>query len=286
MKTYLSIIKIVPNFLAGDAISVGMILSNDKDYFIRFSNRKIRVAKSLVSDNKSFIDFFLTKIERKINEINDVNSRSNGLFEYPNRINSDYMRYLDNYNNNIIQFDPPKYVKEETNLDTFNKLFSLYVNKETELNILQKFNDLSQQSKLNVERKLIERVKDKVHTNIKFTDKILPTLYFNIDVDCIGLNGVFTGAKTVDFNQSEHTIQKEISNYYALTSMLENNHDKYGKANNFYIISDEPSVISSKQHKYWEKMKNAKKFNVIFSEESDMVAKKIEETNAGLFLSV
>jgi len=227
MKTYLSIIKIVPNFLAGDAISVGMILSNDKDYFIRFSNRKIRVAKSLVSDNKSFIDFFLTKIERKINEINDVNSRSNGLFEYPNRINSDYMRYLDNYNNNIIQFDPPKYVKEETNLDTFNKLFSLYVNKETELNILQKFNDLSQQSKLNVERKLIERVKDKVHTNIKFTDKILPTLYFNIDVDCIGLNGVFTGAKTVDFNQSEHTIQKEISNYYALTSMLENNHDKY-----------------------------------------------------------
>ncbi|ALO13878.1 hypothetical protein L21SP5_00198 [Salinivirga cyanobacteriivorans] len=177
-------------------------------------------------------------------------------------------------------------MKEKNNEATFNALFSLLVDSE----VLQKEKHIKPDPKAQtneiINKKLIERVKDKVHTNIRFTDKVIPSLYFNYEMECIGLNGVFTGAKSINFNQTEQTIQKEVSHYYALSTMLENQHGKYGKQNNFYLISDEPDGIGTKEHQFWVKLKKGKKFKLIHSEEADIVAQKIEETNARTFLKI
>jgi len=284
MKTYYSIIKVVPNSLVGDAISIGMILSDDNSFFIRFSNSKIRIAKTLLGDKKKLLDFFISKIEESFTKINITDKEMN-LFHFPDKINSQYLSYLHKYNNNVIQYDEPKYIAESNTSNTFDALFSLMIENEN----LYKEKSISVQSVKtleNINKKLIERVKHKVHTNIKFTDKIIPSLYFNYEMDCIGLNGVFTAAKSINFNQSELTIQKEVSNYYAISSMLENLKGKYGKENNFYLISDEPDNIGSKEHMLWEKLRKGIKFKLIYSEEADIVAEKIEETNAGMFLPI
>ena len=285
MKTYYSIIKVAPNSLVGDSISIGMILSDDDKFFVKFSNSKIRIAKSLLGEKKRFLDFFISKIDNSIKSIQFKNTEED-LFKFPNKINSDYLFYLNRYNQNIIQYDEPKYIKEKNTQDTLDKLYSLMIDKDDiqKLKIIK--NEQIERVTEIINRKLINRVKDKVHTHIKFTDKYIPSLYFNYEMDCIGLNGVFTGAKSVNFNQTEPTIQKEISNYYALSTMLENLHGRYGKKNNFYLISDEPETISSKEHLLWTKLKKGKKFKVIFSEEADLVARKIEETNAKTFLEI
>jgi len=284
MKTYYSIIKVVPNSLVGDAISIGMILSDDNSFFIRFSNSKIRIAKTLLGDKKKLLDFFISKIEESFTKINITDKEMN-LFHFPDKINSQYLSYLHKYNNNVIQYGEPKYIAESNTSNTFDALFSLMIENEN----LYKEKSISVQAIKtleNINKKLIERVKHKVHTNIKFTDKIIPSLYFNYEMDCIGLNGVFTAAKSINFNQSELTIQKEVSNYYAISSMLENLKGKYGKENNFYLISDEPDNIGSKEHMLWEKLRKGIKFKLIYSEEADIVAEKIEETNAGMFLPI
>ncbi|RKE04434.1 DUF3037 domain-containing protein [Marinifilum flexuosum] len=285
MKTYYSIIKVAPNSLAGDSISIGLVLSDDDNFFVKFSNTRIRIAKSLLGENKRFLDFFISKIENSLESIKSNNSIEKNLFKFQNKINANYFSYLNRYNQNIIQYDEPKYIKEKNSLETLDKLFSLMVDKETPQPKIYKVDQIHKVSEV-INRKLITRVKDKVHTNIKFTDKYIPSLYFKYEMDCIGLNGVFTGAKSVFFNQSEVTIQKEISNYYALSTMLENMHNRYGLKNNFYLISDEPNEIGSKQHQLWEKLMKGKKFNVIHSEEADLVALKIEETKAKTFLDI
>jgi len=283
MKTYYSIISIVPNELVGDSISIGMIMSDDEKFFIKFASNKIRLAKSLLKENYQIIDFFISKIESTIQTTN-INIKRNELFHFTKAINSNYLSYLNNYNNNVIQYSEPRFIAQKNTIENFSKLFELLIEKEEpKIEIQQDL--IYQKSREVIKQKLIRRVKDKVHTNIRFTSEVLPNLYFNYEMDCIGLNGVFTGAKSINFNQSEQTIQKEVSNYYALASILENKYKKYGKANNFYLISDEPSGVGTKQHKLWEKLLKLEKYKVLSSDKSDTVAKMIEETKAKTFIN-
>jgi len=280
MKTYYSIISIVPNELVGDSISIGMMMSDDEKFFIKFAPNKIRLAKSLLKENHHILDFFISKIE---NTIQSLNINNNELFQTPKAINAQYLSYLNNYNNNIIQYSEPRFIAQENTIDSFHQLFELLIDKEIPKVVIQQ--DLNyQKSKEIIHRKLINRVKGRVHTNIKFTSHILPNLYFNYEMDCIGLNGVFTAAKSINFNQSEQTIQKEVSNYYALANILENKYKKYGKPNNFYLISDEPNGIGTKQHKLWEKLLNLEKYKVLPAENANIVAEKIEDTHAKTFI--
>ncbi|NLU37646.1 MAG: DUF3037 domain-containing protein [Bacteroidales bacterium] len=282
MKTYYTIIKVIPNSLVKDSISVGMVLSDDISFQIRFSENKVRIAKSLLGDNRKHLDFIIQQIEKTLLSVND--EHDTGIFNFENKINASYFNYLNRYSNNIVQYERPSYIKEDNTTTTFNNLFRLFIDNEIKSEDTLVKADLELKNREIINAKLISRVKDKVHTNIKFSDKILPTLYFNYELDCIGLNGVFTGAKSINFNVSEVTLQKEISNYYAIASILENNYNKYGSNNNFYLISDEPSSIGSKEHQLWEKLRNGKKFNLIHTEEADLVAQKIEATGAAKFL--
>jgi len=69
MKTYYSIISIVPNELVGDSISIGMIMSDDEKFFIKFASNKIRLAKHLLKENYHILDFFISKIENTIQNL-------------------------------------------------------------------------------------------------------------------------------------------------------------------------------------------------------------------------
>jgi hypothetical protein len=284
MKTYYTIIKVIYNSLVKDSISVGMVLSDDNSFQIRFSENKVRIAKTLLGDNKKHLDFIIQQIEKTLLSVND--EHDTGIFKFENKISASYFNYLNRYSNNIVQYECPNYIKEDNTTTTFNNLFRLFIDNEIKSEDTLVKADLELKNREIINTKLISRVKDKVHTNIKFSDKILPTLYFNYELDCIGLNGVFTGAKSINFNVSEVTLQKEISNYYAIASILENNYNKYGSINNFYLISDEPSSVGSKEHQLWEKLKNGKKFNLIHTEEADLVAQKIEDTGAAKFLQL
>lgn len=208
MNTYYSIIKVVPNSLSVDSISIGLILSDNTKIYIKFSDRKIKIAKNLIKGSSKIIDYYISQIENKIKETNkQAEQEINPVFDFPQKFSADYFQYLHKYSNNTIQYETPKLIDIKSSEAEFNNLFALLVDSETKQ---LKTNDNSfSQLKLKIERNLISKVKDKVHTNISFNEQNVTGLFFSCEVDCIGLNGSFTGAKAIDFTRSEQTIKKK-----------------------------------------------------------------------------
>ncbi|MCD8528657.1 MAG: hypothetical protein LRY27_01460 [Chitinophagales bacterium] len=112
----------------------------------------------------------------------------------------------------------------------------------------------------------------------------MPTIYFNYEIDCIGLNGAFIGAKSIDFEKSYQTIDKEVSHYYALISSLSSKHKKSLEDNNFYLIANEPKLINSKEYALWDSVYKNSVIKILHPEESDKIADLIEEKEAKTFI--
>lgn len=143
-----------------------------------------------------------------------------------------------------------------------------------------------QRSKRIIEKKLINRVQNRVHTNYKFKPELFPSIYFSYEMDCIGLNGSLIGAKSLSFDKSIQSLDKDISHYFALISSLSSKYNKSLNDNEFYLISEEPKEIDSKEHKFWESVKLNKIIKVIDPEESGQVAELIIKENSSKFLEI
>ncbi len=106
------------------------------------------------------------------------------------------------------------------------------------------------------------------------------------NIDCIGLNGAFTGAKSIPFYKKNETIDKELSHYFSLISTLNLMYPDRDTGDKFYIIGDEPSDVNSKEHRTWENIKKNNAVSLLYAEQADIVAEEIEEKNAKHFLAV
>lgn len=281
MKPFYNIIKIATNATAGESIAIGLFAYNGTSYFVQFSNNKKKIAKKLLESGSELVDYLSKHITTKADELNKIllDDKSK-LFESTSLIDSDYFNYLSRYSNNILQFSNSYLIKESIDDKKFQKLFSLFIDHYhvNEL-VTVDMNSVMFQDRINT--KLIDRVKDKVHTSIQLTQEIIPSLYFNYELDCIGLNGVFTGAKSIDFSKSEIFVDKAISHYFQIIMLLSKIYQRDKKDNNFYLIGDEPD-----NNKIWKQLKKQNIVKLIHSEESDIVAQKIEETNAHTFLEI
>lgn len=285
MKTFYSIINISPNPTAKESISVGLLLVSPKKIWVQFANKKMKIAGSLLDEEESALDYFKKQITAKVKEQNlllQKNASDNELFKYEQILSFEYFEYLNVYNNNLLQFSKPVFVVDNVSEDIFNKLFSVLVTKEIPVQDSNQTNEVEFYNR--IETKLIKKVESKVHTRQSFNSKMLPALYFTFEMDCIGLNGVFTGARSISFEKSTQTIDMQLSHYFALTDLLERKHQKHKEENNFYLIADEPERKKSKEHEYYQKIRQQDKFKVISSDESELVAEKIENTGAKKFL--
>lgn len=286
METYYSIVKIAPNPSAGDSLSIGLLLRDLSGFRLHFSENKKKAAKHLLYENGDVVDFLVKQVEHKIKEINkDLKKHKNELFSIPTLINSDYFSYLHNYSNGILQFSKPAMLDDEVNTEKFMKLFEILVDK-LPLEENKSIEIKEQKFIRTIERKLISRVKDQVHTHIKIDNKTIQSMYYQFEIDCIGLNGAFVGAKSLPFTKSPQTLDTQISHYTNLITFLSISRKKEYEKNHFYLIADEPAAINSPEHKIWDSIQKQNLFKVINSEQSDTVAQVIEETKAKKFLEV
>jgi hypothetical protein len=285
MNSFYNILKIARDTSSNDSVSIGLLaFSNDK-YYLQFSNKKMRIAKSLISDNSDIIDFFQNQMTSRIESLNTaIKSDGSKLFPEKNIYSASYFNYLNRYSNNLVQFSKPYSLSKELNQHDFEKLFHLLIGDDFQSSYQEAAK--WQEFEYRVKNNLLDQVKDKVHIYAKLTEKVIPSLYFPYDLDCIGMNGVITAAKSIDFNRNEFTIDKNISHYFQISMLLAKNYSKDKFDNNFYLIADEPEIINSKAHQIWTKLKKQKQFELINSEEVEKVANKIYETKAHKFLDL
>lgn len=286
MKSYYSLVKISPNSMSDDTLTIGIILSNGNGFKVMFSKNKTQISKSLLPTNSTLLDFLVKEIEKKINETNEIlNKNKSQLFENDNPLSSSLFEYLSKYSNGILKFSKPNYISN-INESSIMNLFEVFVDsiEVKQINPNIEFDKIFYQK---IESKLIDRVKEKVHTKIKFNDKIVPSLFSSFEVDCIGLNGAFVGAKSLPFTQSKDTLHKNVNTYISVIAHLSKTNNKNLSDNNFFLISDQPKDKLSMEYKLWKQLFQSENlFKVISSDESELVAELIEKKNATTFLAV
>lgn len=284
MQTFYTIIKIAPNTMTDDTLSIGLLVCDSQKYWLQFSEERKSAAKRIMDENSEAVDFVVKQISLYIQKLNKEIAKSNNeLFPLSNLLQSEYFNYLNNYSNGLLRFSKPSLLDDTVTEEKFLKLFALLIDKNIEREPKTKdiFNEVFYTT---INKKLIKRVEKKIHTKININPSVLPSMYFQYEMDCIGLNGAFVGAKSIPFNKSLPTLDKDISHYIALISLLSTKYNKNIKKNNFFLIADEPNIINSPEHTTWENIIQNPLFKVINSEQADTVADKVEETNATTFL--
>ena len=285
METFYTIIKIAPNTMTDDSLSIGLLVCDKHKYWLKFSEERKNVLKRLMNENGNLIDFVIKQINNYIQKLNNDYTNSNKLlFSLNTLLTSEYFSYLNNYSNGLLRFSKPSFLDDDLSEDKFLYLFNLLIDKniEKDSTIINKHNVNFYDS---INNNLIKKVADKIHTNININTNFLSTMYFQYKMDCIGLNGVFVGAKSIPFNKSILTIDKEISHYITLISLLSSNYNKDINKNNFYLISNEPTEINSPEHITWDNINKNTLFKVVNSEEVNKIVDKVEQTNAKTFFA-
>lgn len=286
MKSFYSLIKIAPNEMSGDTLTIGIILSTSTGFKVKFSKLKKQLSKSILSSDTTIIDFIEKEILSKVKEHNKIMSNNKkALFELPTLLNSDYFSYLSKYSNGLLKFSSPKIIADNVNDSKFDKLFSLFV--DSSLIIEEDKKPAKKIEKIFFEKvnaKLISRVKDRVHVHQTIDSKIVPSLFNPFQIDCIGLNGVLVGAKALPFTQSRDTLHKSINTYISVIAQLSSRYNKSLDVNKFFLIADQPNK-KTQEYKLWKQLfNNETLLKVISSDESGQVADLIEENNASKFL--
>lgn len=284
METFYTIIKIAPNPLAGDTLSIGLLLRDVNKFRVHFSDDRKKLARRLLNTKGDVVDYLAKQIEQKVSDLNNqIEQTKDGLFTLDTLLTSERIDHLSIYSNGILRFSEPTFLNDIMNEEKFIKLFQLLVDK-TYVKSQSIVDDKEIQIRTAIQTKLVDRVKNQVHTDLELTPDKMPGLHSNFNIECLGLNGALIGAKSIPFHKNFDTIDKELGRYFGLILLLNDRYNKNIKQDAFYIIGEEPSIIRQKEHRTWENIKKNPSVTLIHPEEVDKVAKEIEDKKAKAFL--
>jgi len=281
MKTFYTILKLSPNTMAGDSLSIGLLVCRGNDYWLKISETRKSIVKKLMPEKTKSVDFVIKQLEGHLKQLKS-SSQGNQLFALETFITAEYVDYLNVYSTGLLQFSKASILDDDFNNQKFLKLYALLIEQEIYSEHLE-VDDSQSGITEKVHKNLIEKVENKIHTDISFNHTNLKSLYFNINVDCIGMNGAFVGAKTLLLENTVPTLEKYVSHYITLIAFLSQKYKKDLNKNNFFLIADEPREGTA-EHRFWEEMREVPSFEMISSDETEKVAELVEETGASKFL--
>jgi hypothetical protein len=284
MKSFYTIIKIAPNTMTDDSLSIGMLGFDGSRYWLRFSEERKSAIKKIIEEKKSVVDFIIRQMESFVSNLNSTSKNiTDGLFQFETLLKSEYFDYLKRYSNGLLRFSSVSYLHENMNDENFGKIFSLLIDDSFDKN-LKMISYIIDDSDRIIEEKLIQKVETKIHTKTKIDATVLSTMYFEYEMDCIGKNGALVGAKYMSFERKFKSVDKDISHYIALISLLSTYYNMEIKKNKFYLIANEPHEVNSEIHKTWENIIENPLFKVINTDQVNEVAETVDITNASKFL--
>jgi hypothetical protein len=290
LLSFYTLLRVVPNPASGEAVVVGLVLFDGERHTIRVSmRRKLRLAIMLAPQAAAAIRFGVRQLEGRVEQ--DTAARRLALVtgEAPDStklIHQTDWEYLSKYMNGLVQVDAPQAVMlfaGEEPLTVFNQLYETLVSADE----LSKRERKTQELVKMPVRTLIQRVKTQVHTNVVLTPKLLPDLFFNLRLDCVGMNGSLIGAHSLPLEQlSIDTLQQHYNEcWIALKSLNQHYKPKNPAHNKIYLLADEPDPIAdADKHKFWQAIQGEETLRVLRTDEAELVADQIERTGATKFL--
>ena len=286
---FYSLLRVVPNPASGEAVVVGLVLFDGTRHEMQVSTLKLRLAVLLAKQAETTIRYAVRQIEARVEADTAVRRQAlltGGLPESARLMNRADWEYLARYSNGMVRIDSLMNVALFSGEDittVFNQLYANLVDSNEPL----KSNRAKPLVKHSV-RTLIQRVKSKVHTNIKLTPKLLPDLFFNLSLDCVGMNGSLIGAHSLPIDQlGIDTLQQHFSECrFAIKSLSEHYKPHKPQSNILYLLADEPDEqVDPDKHKFWRAIQGEPMLRVLPTDEAELIADQIERTGAKMFLN-
>lgn len=285
---FYTLLRVVPNPASGEAVVVGLVLFDGISYIIRVSPRKLNLAIKLVPHAETTIRFAVRKLENRVAQDTVVRREALATDRLPDAaqvITQDNWNYLNRYMNGLVQVDRSEAVMlfaDDNPQTVFDQLYESLVAANEPVKRSRKKTTV----KLPV-KKLIERVKEQVHTNVTLTPTMLPDLFFQLKLECLGMNGSLIGAHSLPLDRlSIGTLQQHYSEcQFALKSLNQYYKPQKPGNNKLYLLADEPNAVTdTDKHKFWQAIQGNSIFKVLRTDEAEIVAEQIEETGAKIFL--
>ena len=284
MESHISIIRFVNNPLSEESIALGLIVVSNNEIYFKLSQKKIKFAQKLNPSSAKLLSFSLMHLQRFIN--NDLADQSNSLIKFDKVIDSQYLNRLATYNNGIIQFSKPSFLKASIDAFVFEEYFQKIIGDD---GIEKEFIKPITQLRKMIEAKIYKPLETQIDVNYTLKKGLLPTLFFDFHVDAIGVNGAMYAAKSIDFNANKpiSDIRAEISEYESVIKRL-NTFAKSKHINetpSYYLVADQ---YEGKTPSYLDlysllKEQNMPYFTLISSKNLDVFVNKIEKRNVGKF---
>lgn len=284
MDSYYSILKFVNNSISGENISLGLISISGDQVFFKYSKNKLLIANKLNSDAKKLLSFNLNKIEEFISY--DLKDQSDKLIQFDKSINLNFLNRLSNYNNGLIQFTKPSFIKTSINVDVFNTFFFEFIDNSELVN--EKSIKISS-LKNKISKGLYIPLKEVIDVDYTLKKEKFPSLFFDFHFDSLGVNGALYGSKAIDFNTKKISqIRYEVAEYesviermkkFALSKSINGDHK-------FHIITDEYLGNSASYSELYSMLENKEimpYFELIDSKNLDKIVNIIEKKNASKF---
>lgn len=150
MKSFYSILKLSPNIATEDSVAIGMLLFDGEKFRYYFSDKKKRLANTLLDDKNVNVNFIINQIIEKCDSINSDKEELKIFYNFDKLSDISYFNYLSNYSNGLMQFSTPKALYDEVSEKSFEQLIN-FLFKES---VLKSYVDAG--TDISVSRNIIE----------------------------------------------------------------------------------------------------------------------------------
>ncbi|MBN8670439.1 MAG: hypothetical protein J0L80_07115 [Chitinophagales bacterium] len=251
MSSYYSILKYVNNSLSDENIAIGLVAISNGKVFFQLSERKIGICKKLNPKANRLVDFSLKQFSNYL-EIDRCSD--DRLFSFSKSVDIQFLERLHAYNNGILQFSKPSFIKVVFDDNIFESYFERLISSKVEIdNKDKKINTLRKQ----IELKICQPLRDKIDIDYTIKKNILPSLFFNFTFDAIGANGSIYAARAVDFNKYSTTdpIEKILSEYESVIDRLNEKAEDLGlnsNGNQYFLITENYAGTNKNMRELYE----------------------------------
>ena len=138
------LIKIAPNHLSGDQLSIGLIAFDDKDLKVRFSPERQNLLNRLIENGSDTFDYISQQINANLKEGLSKLQEKVSVKSQDGQWVSNYLDYLQRYSNGTLQFSKPQLITAGLSDQSFDQLFEKLFENPGLNGITPIFNDLAQ----------------------------------------------------------------------------------------------------------------------------------------------
>ena len=291
MSSYYSVIQFVSNQWYRENVTIGLLAISGKNIFFRTAAQKIKLAESLNPEAKNILSFSLKQLNQFISSEQELVAGSDErCIEVEQVLNEAYVERLHRYSNGIVRFSPPEFVGKAFDCNSFATYFQNIVgankgapSKSRRKSASSFFSE--------IEQRLHKPLENKVDVSFTLKKRSLPSLYFDFELENIGVNGSIIASASIDINKERiDVLHKKLTEYETVIDRLRSfaKSEGIGSDHTFYLIANsyDGETLSNQELDSFLQNGIKGKFERISTSQLDEIVKKVNNSGATKFSTV